>query len=127
MRAQASEPFEERSIVIPPSDREGQGPMVAPRRPAPLPLDDPAGAYLAALSSLERDKRWVRQPNETPAAHAGRIRAEGMESGAFGRLAAAYQLVRYGASPLTDRERGRIGPRLRTFRRWLDNAKEAQS
>lgn len=122
MRAQASEPFEERSIVIPPSDREGPGPMVAPRRRAPLPLDDPAGAYLAALSSLERDRRWARLPNETPAAHAGRIRAEGMEAGAFGRLAVAYQLVRYGALPLTDRERGRAGPRLRALRTWLDRS-----
>jgi hypothetical protein len=122
MRAQASEPFEERSIVIPPSDREGQGPMVAPRRPAPLPLDDPAGAYLAALSSLERDKRWARLPNETPAAHASRIRVAGMASGAFGRLAVAYQLVRYGASPLTARERSRTAPRLRALRAWLDRA-----
>ena len=122
MRAQASEAFEERSIVIPPSDREGETPTAALRRGSPLPLDDPAGAYLAALSSLARDQRWARRPNETPAAHAGRIRAEGMEAGAFGRLAVAYQLVRYGASPVTARERGRSAPRLRALRDWLSKA-----
>ncbi|HEX5578210.1 MAG TPA: DUF4129 domain-containing protein [Candidatus Limnocylindria bacterium] len=120
MSAMASEAFEERSIVIPPPERRQPAPTTAPRRGSPLPLDDPAGAYLAALSSLARDQRWARRPNETPAAHAGRIRAEGMEAGAFGRLAVAYQLVRYGASPLTNRERRRAGPRLRALRTWLD-------
>jgi hypothetical protein len=122
MRAMASEAFEERSIVIPPSGREAETPSAPGRRAAPLPLDDPAGAYLAALSSLERDGRWARRPTETPATHAARIRGEGMEAGAFGRLAAAYQLVRYGALPLSDRERRRSAPRLRAMRHWLDRA-----
>ena len=122
MQAQASEAFEERSIVIPPSGPEREAQPAAPSRAAPLPLDDPAGAYLAALSSLDRDGRWTRRPNETPAAHAGRIRAEGMDAGAFARLAAAYQLVRYGALPLSDRERRRSAPRLRALRSWLDRA-----
>jgi hypothetical protein len=121
MQALASEPFEERSIVIPPPGPDDDGPT-RPRRAAALPLDDPAGAYLAALHSLGRDGRWARLPNETPAAHAGRIREEGMAAGAFARLAVAYQLVRYGAVPLSDRERGRSGPRLRAFRSWLDRA-----
>jgi len=122
MRALASEAFEERSIVIPPGGREREmAPPSAPR-PSPLPLDDPAGAYVAALSSLDRDGRWARRPNETPAAHAGRIRGEGMDAGAFARLAVAYQLVRYGALPLSARERGRSAPRLRALRSWLDRS-----
>ena len=122
MQALASDAFEERSIVIPPPGREAEAPPTSRRRAASLPLDDPAGAYLAALSSLDRDGRWARRPNETPGAHAGRIRAEGMEAGAFGRLAAAYQLVRYGAARLSDRERRRSAPRVRTLRSWLDRA-----
>jgi Domain of unknown function (DUF4129) len=122
MRSLASEAFEERSIVIPPSGREREAQPAAARRAAPLPLDDPAGAYLAALSSLDRDGRWARRANETPAAHAGRIRAEGMDAGAFARLAAAYQLVRYGAQHLSERERRRSAPRLRALRSWLDRA-----
>ena len=66
--------------------------------------------------------RWARLPNETPAAHAGRIRSDGMAAGAFARLAAAYQLVRYGALPLSDRERRRSTPRLRALRSWLDRS-----
>jgi len=122
MQAQASEAFEERSIVIPPASPEREVQSAAPSRAASLPLDDPAGAYLAALSSLDRDGRWTRRPNETPAAHAGRIRAEGMDAGAFSRLAAAYQLVRYGAQPLTGRERQRSAPRLRALRDWLNQS-----
>ena len=122
MQAMASEAFEERSIVIPPSGREREAQPAAGRRAATLPLDDPAGAYVAALNSLERDGRWMRRPNETPAAHASRIRAEGMNAGAFVRLAAAYQLVRYGALPLSDRERRRSSPRLRALRSWLDRS-----
>jgi uncharacterized protein DUF4129 len=122
MQSMASEAFEERSIVIPPSGPEREARPAAPHSAARLPLDDPAGAYLAALSSLDRDGRWTRRPNETPAAHAGRIRAEGMDAGAFARLAAAYQLVRYGALPLSDRERRRSAPRLRALRSWLDQS-----
>ena len=120
MKAMASEAFEERSIVIPPAARGEEAPVAPGRRASPLPLHDPACAYLAALSSLERDGRWARRPNETPAAHVGRVRAEGMDAGGFARLAVAYQLVRYGALPLTDRERGRAGPRLSALRAWLD-------
>jgi hypothetical protein len=120
MRALASEAFEERSIVIPPAAAEAPAP--SPRRRSPLPLDDPAGAYLAALASLDRDGRWARRANETPAAHTERARSEGLEAGAFARLAAAYQLVRYGGQPLTERERRRSSPRLRSLRSWLDRA-----
>jgi hypothetical protein len=45
-----------------------------------------------------------------------------MQAGAFARLAAAYQLVRYGALPLSDRERRRSTPRLRALRSWLDRS-----
>jgi hypothetical protein len=50
-----------------------------------------------------------------------------MQAGAFGRLAVAYQLVRYGAVPLSDRERQRSAPRLRAVRSWLTNASGARS
>ena len=76
---------------------------------APLPLDDPAGAYLAALGSLDRDGRWARRgtrlPPRTPVASAPKAWTP-----ARLRLAAAYQLVRYGALPLSDRERRRSAP-----------------
>ncbi len=109
------DPFEERSIVVPPPE------PATPMRPAPRTrrrplLDDPAGAYLAALDALERDGRWARRPPESPAIHADRVRREGLTGTALARLAAAYQLVRYAGTPLTGRERRRVAGRLARLR-----------
>ena len=119
MRMAMADPFEERSIVIPPSD--DAAPMLPVRRPARrrAAADDPASAYLQALEALDRDGRWPRHPEETPAAHATRVRADGLEHPALGRLAAAYQLVRYGGRDLGVSERARAMPRLSTLRALL--------
>jgi hypothetical protein len=118
MRMAMTDPFEERSIVIPPPE----GPRPPPPRPVARPGrlgEDPASAYLQALDALRRDGRWPRAETETPAAHAARTRAEGLHLPALGRLASAYQLVRYGGRDLTDAEARRALPRVRALRAWL--------
>jgi hypothetical protein len=119
MRMAMSDPFEERSIVIPPPDAasEEQAPAAGRRRRSRS--GDPASVYLQALEALERDGRWPRLASETPAAHAARARGAGLELPALGRLAAAYQLVRYGGRSLGQRERSRAAPRLRALRARL--------
>jgi len=109
--------FEERATVLPP--REPPAASSAPRPRRVLDPNDPATAYLVALDALADDGRWPRQPEETPAGHLARIRAGGMRSGAFARLAAAYQLARYAAQPISPRESGRARPRLAALRAWL--------
>ena len=119
MRLAMADPFEERSIVVPPDEDDGARPptpRARRRRPAP---GDPASAYIAALEALERDGRWPRLAEETPAAHVTRARSAGLELPAFARLAAAFQLVRYGGRPLGARERSRATPRLRSLRARL--------
>ncbi|HEX3219426.1 MAG TPA: DUF4129 domain-containing protein [Candidatus Limnocylindria bacterium] len=110
--------FEERATVIPARQPSVPGPE---RAPAPSALDpaDPAAAYVLALEALAQDGRWSRNPAETPAAHLARVRGAGMESGAFARLAAAYQLVRYGRQAISGRESFRARPRLASLRAWL--------
>jgi hypothetical protein len=119
MRMVLADPFEERSIVIPPPDEEK--PMGPARRPTRrrAGADDPASAYLRALEALERDGRWPRHPGETPAAHSTRARADGLDHPSLGRLAAAYQLVRYGGRGLGRAERSRAIPRLEALRSRL--------
>ena len=113
------QPFEERAIVAPDEDEGNADPEpLAPRRRAWVP-DDVTAAYLAALEALATDGRWPRRADESPAAHLARARAEGLRSGAFGRLAAAYQLVRYGGRSLPDRERARTRSRLDRLRASL--------
>ena len=119
MRAAGADPFEERAIVIPPAEPRAAAAASPARRASAFAPDDPAGAYLAALESLKRDGRWPRREQETPAAHTSRARSEGLLSPALGRLAAAYQLVRYGARPLAPREHARTRGRLRALRGWL--------
>lgn len=119
-RRNAPDPqFEERSIVVPAASLAEPAPVPVSRSRRAADADDPAGAYLAALDELATDGRWPRRQHETPAAHLGRARAEGLSSGSFGRLAAAYQLVRYGSRPLGGREEGRTRGRFDAFRGWL--------
>jgi hypothetical protein len=116
MRMAMADPFEERSIVIPPDEEaEREPPARAPRRRRPR-AGDAASAYLAALEALERDGRWPRLAEETPAAHVARARSGGLQGPALGRLAAAFQLVRYGGRALGPRETSRAAPRLRALR-----------
>jgi hypothetical protein len=118
-RRDPDEPFEERAIVVPPQEEHDAPPAAVARPPRLRVSDDVTGAYLAALDALATDGRWPRRADESPAAHLARVRAEGFSSGAFGRLAAAYQLVRYGGRSLPDRERSRSRPRLVSIRAWL--------
>lgn len=118
MRVILPDAFEERAIVIPSDARP-------PRAPAPTAAprlrrtSDPAGLYLQALDLLERDGRWRRHPEETPAAHAARVQADGLTIPALAWLAADYQLARYGGRPLPDAERRRAGRRLSSLRRFV--------
>ena len=113
------QPFEERAIV-PPVDDKDDAPLApdAPRRRVPI-SDGVTAAYLAALDALAIDGRWARGAHESPAAHLARVRALGFGSGAFGRIAAAYQLVRYGGRSLPDREQSRAPSRLERIRALL--------
>jgi len=113
------QPFEERAIVPPPQDEHDAPQMPAARRSSVPVADDVTAAYLAALDALATDGRWPRRANESPAAHLARIREAGFRSGAFGRLAAAYQLLRYGGRSLPDRERLRSHSRLDSIRALL--------
>lgn len=118
MRVLLPDAFEERSIVIPSDGRppRARGPAAAPRRRR---TSDPAGLYLQALDLLERDGRWRRSPEETPAAHATRVHAEGLTTPALARLAADYQLVRYGERQLPATELRRADQRLSALRRFV--------
>ncbi len=119
-RTFATEPedFEERSIVVP-SDGAPRAPRHAPSPRLRRDADDPTGAYLAALELLQRDGRWPRNASETPAAHAQRARSAGLAGPSLPRLAAAYQLVRYGGLQLTRSEARRAGGRLARLRSLL--------
>jgi hypothetical protein len=115
----SEQPFEERAIV-PPADGEEDAPPVPAVGWRRVPVsNEVTAAYLAAIDALAIDGRWPRRANESPAAHLARIRAAGFGSGAFGRLAAAYQLVRYGGRSLPDRERSRSRSRLDSIRALL--------
>jgi hypothetical protein len=105
---------EERSVVFDRPPRPVPQPREAP--PSRLDVDDPVGAYLAALEALASDGRWARGPAETPRIHAARV-ATGQPAldGAptLARLAAAYQLVRYAGHRLGARETARAANRFR--------------
>lgn len=117
--APLAQPFEERAIVPPLPDEDAAPPAPDVPRARPPVSDGVTAAYLAALEALAIDGRWPRHAHESPAAHLARIRAAGFGSGAFGRLAAAYQLVRYGGRSLPDRERSRSRSRLDSLRALL--------
>jgi hypothetical protein len=122
MRIALADPFEERSIVIPEAEHRPPVPAIRGRPRRRIRTDDPAGAYLAALDSLARDGRWARREAETPAAHVARSRSEGLADAALGRLAAAYQLARYGGLRLGELEVRRAPSRLAALRRRLRRA-----
>lgn len=107
--------FEERSIVRP-DDRPAAPPKAGPPTPAIDPRS-PSGAYLAALELVARDETLARRAHETPRMHLARVRpAPGT---AFARIAADYQLDRYGGRLISVGERRRIPGRLAAIRRWI--------
>jgi hypothetical protein len=103
--------------------------VVPSRRPRPLgtragrtprPVRDAVTAYLNALVELDRHPPFARHPTETPAQHAARTRAAGMPaSEELARLAAGYQLARYGGRVLTRSEDRRAISRFERIRRSL--------
>jgi hypothetical protein len=125
MRDAADVGFEERSIVVPPSDERRPPPVAPAVRRARPDAGDPVGAYLTALDALQRDGRWPRGLDETPAGHAARASESGLGTPALGRLAAAYQLARYGGRPLAGLERGRARARLTSLRAWLRHGQDS--
>jgi len=86
------------------------------RRPAPTTAVE---AYVALVEDLERHADVRRDPAETPAAHAARLRA-GQRSGlSLDLLAADYALARYGDVSLPAREERRAVGRWRLLRRRI--------
>jgi Domain of unknown function (DUF4129) len=94
----------------------------APRRPR-LPFrrspSDAVAAYRALMGDLDEQPPVRRDPAETPAEHARRMRDRGFAGLSLELLAADYSLARFGGVPLTDRENRRAIARWRGLRRQL--------
>ena len=106
----------EHAIVVPTSEKKqaahGRGRRAAPH--------DAVAAYLSALAEFEDHPDLARLPSETPAQHATRLRASGAPGAAdLARLAAAYQLARYGERRITLSENVRSVGRFQRVRRLL--------
>jgi hypothetical protein len=86
------------------------------RRTAP---DDAVTAYVALIDDLERRPEVRRDPSETPAEHAGRLRDEGRGALALDLLAADYALARFGGIELGAREDRRAVARWHHLRARL--------
>lgn len=79
-------------------------------------------AYVALVGDLERHPDIRRDPAETPAAHAARLRALGQDALSLDLLAADYALARYGGMALSAREERRAIGRWRSLRKRLVDA-----
>lgn len=107
----------ERTIVLP---ERPIAPLAARRRRSLRPARDAVGAYVHALAELERHPTFARAPTETPGGHSTRVRAADMPAAPdLARLAADYQLARYGGLALNAAEDGRALSRLARLRRVL--------
>jgi hypothetical protein len=76
-------------------------------------------AYVALVEDLERHPDVRRDPAETPAGHAARLRAAGRAGLSLELLAADYGLARYGGVTLPAREDRRAVGRWRALRRRI--------
>ena len=97
-----------------------------PEKPAPAPArrrraaaHDAVSAYVEAVAELEGRPELARQPAETPAAHAARLRRMKADGVDLSRLAADYQLARYAGRPISRLENIRALTRLQRLRRLL--------
>ena len=94
----------------------------APRRPR-LPFrrspSDAVAAYRALIGDLDEQPPVRRDPAETPAEHAHRMRDRGFAGLSLELLAADYALARFGNMPLTELENRRAIARWRGLRRQL--------
>ena len=110
----------ERSIVVPAALPKPESHRRFRRRGAP---HDVVAAYMSALGELEGHSDMARLPNETPAQHARRLRrVSGVDpelAADFARLAAGYQLARYGERRITTLENVRAVGRFQRLRRLL--------
>jgi hypothetical protein len=86
------------------------------RRAAPT---DAVTAYRALLDDLRGRPFVAREPGETPAEHARRLRAAGAGSLGLDLLAADYGLARFAGAPLSDAENRRALARSAALRRRL--------
>lgn len=77
---------------------------------------DAVAAYLAALRSLQPDEEFRRDPAETPAAHARRLRQAGAGTLELDLLAADFELARWGGRRLSGAEDRRAVGRWERFR-----------
>ena len=86
---------------------------------------DAVGAYRALIEDLASRPGVRRDPGETPAEHAGRLRRAGIGALSLDLLAADYGLVRYGGATLTQAEDRRAIGRATRLRRRLAAAAAA--
>lgn len=107
---------EDRSIHV---DLRGALPAIRlPRRlRAMLGPHDALEAYPRLLADWSAIPALARDPAETPAAHARRLRDAGAGAPALDLLAADYQLARFGGVTLTPAEQRRAVRRWRRLRR----------
>ena len=93
----------------------GRGPR---RRRRTTPIDA-VTAYVALIDDLDRRDAARRDPSETPAEHARRLRADGQGALGLDLLAADYALVRFGGIDLPEREDRKAVARWRSLRSRL--------
>jgi hypothetical protein len=94
----------------------------AARRGHPTPWASPvdaATAYVALIHDLESRPTARREPGESPAGHARRLRAAGIGEPGLDRLAADYELARFAGLRLTPKEERRALARWARLRRTL--------
>ena len=80
---------------------------------------DAVSAYRALIGGLEQRPPVRRDPAETPAEHARRLRANGHAGLSLDLLAADYSLAQFGGVALTNRENRRAVARWRALRGQL--------
>ena len=109
---------DERSFDLPETDDEPAQPRRRRRARAGVPTTA-VEAYLHLVADLADRPAVQRSPSETPAEHAGRLRATGEAgTGALGLslLAADYSLATFGNTPITPPETRRALARWRALR-----------
>lgn len=107
----------EHAIVVPTPDPPRTRRSVRPRRSA---AHDAVTAYVSAVDALADHPDWARAAYETPAQHALRVRVAEMPGATdLSRLAADYQLARYGERQISPTEDRRAISRLGRLRRLL--------
>jgi hypothetical protein len=107
----------EHAIVVPVPNPPRSRPAGRQRR---VTAHDAVTAYVTAVETLAGHPPFARAAAETPAEHSLRVRkAEMPGSPEFSRLAADYQLARYGERQISPREDRRALSRLDRLRRLL--------